>query len=75
MSSRASGKQRWVLKQGLNHAKSRVRDAWKRWVLKQGRNYVKSRIREAAAQAHAESPPPAFLLRASFAVSKAGVGA
>ena len=53
MSSRASGKQRWVLKQGLNHAKSR--------------------IREAAAQAHTESPPAAFLLRASFAVSKAGV--
>ena len=25
MSSRASGKQRWVLKQGLNHAKSRIR--------------------------------------------------
>ena len=26
MSSRASGKQRWVLKQGLNHAKSRIRE-------------------------------------------------
>ena len=70
-------------KQGLNHAKSRNRDAWKRWVLKQGLNYVKSRIREAAAQAHPESPPrpktyswtAAIVLRASFAVSKAGVGA
>ena len=40
-----------------------------------GANYVKSRIMEAAAQAHAESPPAAFLLRASFAVSEAGVGA
>ena len=38
-------------------------------------NYVRSRIREAAAQAHTESPPAAFLLRASFSVSKAGVGA
>ena len=38
---------RWVLKQGLNHAKSRIRDAWKRRVLKQGLNYVKSRIGEA----------------------------
>ena len=45
--------------------------------------YVKSPIREAAAQAHAESPPrpktyswtAAFVLRASFAVGKAGVGA
>ena len=72
MSSRASGKQRWVLKQGLSHANSRIRDAWKRLVLKQGLNYVKSRIREAAAQAHPESPPAAFLLRASFAVSKTG---
>ena len=26
MSSRASGKQKWVLKQGLNHAKSRNRE-------------------------------------------------
>ena len=50
-------------------------------MLKQGLNYVKSRIREAAAQAHSESPPrpepyswtAAFVLRASFAVSKAGV--
>ena len=50
---------------------------------KQGLNYVKSRIREAAAQAHPESPlhpntyswTAAFVLRASFAVSKAGVGA
>ena len=49
MSSRASGKQRWVCKQGLNRAKSRIRDAWKRWVLKHRLNYVKSRIREAAA--------------------------
>ena len=72
-----------MLKQGLNHAKSRIRDAWKTWVLKQGLNYVKSRIREAAALAQAESPPrpntyswtAAFVLRASFAVSKAGVGA
>ena len=32
-----------MLKQGLNHAKLRIRDAWKRWVLKQGLNYVKSR--------------------------------
>ena len=53
MSSRATGKQRWVCKQGLNHAKSRIRDAWKRWVLKQGLNYVKSRIREAAAHVRA----------------------
>ena len=75
MSSRASGKQRWVCKQGLNRAKSRIRDAWKRSVLKQGLNYVKSRIREAAAQAYTESPPAAFLLRASFAVSNAEVGA
>ena len=83
MLSRASGKQGWVLKQGLNHAKSRIRDAWKRWVLQQGLNYVEARIREAAAQVHAESPPrpktyswtAAFGLRASFAVSKAGVGA
>ena len=74
MSSRASGKQRWVLKQGLNHAKSRIREAWKGWVLKQGLNCVQSRIGEAVAQAHTESPPAAFLLRASFAVSKAGVG-
>ena len=43
MSSRTSGKQGWVLKQGLNHAKSRIRDAWKRWVLKQGLNYVAHR--------------------------------
>ena len=57
MLSRASGKQRWVLKQGLNHANSRIRDSWKRWVLKQGLNYVEAPIREAAAQAHAESPP------------------
>ena len=90
-----------MLKQGLNHAKSRIRDAWKRWVLKQGLNYVKSRsgkqgwvlkqglnhaksrIREAAAQAQAESGPrpktyswtAAFVLRASFAASKAGAGA
>ena len=35
-----------MLKQELNHAKSRIKDAWKRWVLKQGLNYVKSRIRE-----------------------------
>ena len=83
MLSRASGKQGWVLKQGLNHAISRIRDSWKRWVLKQGLNYVKTFIREAAAQAHAESPPhpktyswtAAFVLRASFAVGKAGVGA
>ena len=53
MSSRASGKHRWVCKQGLNRAKSRIRDAWKRWVLKQGLNYVKSRIREAAAHVRA----------------------
>ena len=46
-------------------------------------NYVKSRIREAAAQAHPESRPrpktcswtAAFVLRASFAVGKAEVGA
>ena len=52
-------------------------------MLKQGLNYVKLRSREAAAQAHAESPShpktyswtAAFGLRASFAVSKAGVGA
>ena len=50
-------------------------------MLKQGLNYVKSRIREAAPQAHPESPPrpkpwtAAFMLRASFAVSKAWVGA
>ena len=75
MLSRASGEQRQVLKQGLNHAKSRIKEAWKRWALKQGLNYVRSRIREAAAQAHTESPPAAFLLSASFAVSKAGVGA
>ena len=76
-------KQGWVPKQGLNHAKSRNRDAWKRWVPKQGLNYVKPRIGEAAAQAQAESRPrpntcsrtAAFVLRASFAVSKAGVGA
>ena len=63
MSSRTSGKQGWVLKQGLNH--------------------VKSCRREAAAQAQAESRPrpktyswtAAFVLRASFAVGKAGVGA
>ena len=69
-----------MCKQGLNHAKSRIRDAWKKWVLKQGLNYVKSRIREAAAQAQAEFRPrpntnswtAAFVLRASFAVGKAG---
>ena len=52
-------------------------------MLKQGLNYVEARIREAAAQAHAESPPrpktyswtAAFVLHASFAVGKAGVGA
>ena len=51
-------------------------------MLEQGLNYVKSRISEAAAQAQAESRPrpkthswtAAFVLRASFAVSKAGVG-
>ena len=72
-----------MLKQGLHHAKSRIRDPWRRWVLKQGLNYVKSRIREAAAQAHPESPPhaktysctAAFVFRASFAVSKTEVGA
>ena len=47
MLSRASGKQGWVLKQGLNYGKSRISDAWKTWVLKQGLNYVKSRIKEA----------------------------
>ena len=52
-------------------------------MLKQGLNYVEAGIREAAAQAHAESPPrpktdswtAAFVLRASFAVGKAGAGA
>ena len=57
MLNRASRKQGRVLKQGLNHAKSRIRDPWRRWVLKQGLNYDKSRIKEAAAQAHPESPP------------------
>ena len=75
MLSRASEKLRWVLKQRLKHTKSHIRDAWKGWVLKQGLNYVKSRIREVAAQSHTESPPAAFLLRASLAVSKAKVGA
>ena len=78
MLSRASGEQRQVLKQGLNHAKSRIKEAWRRWVLKQGLNYVGSRIREAAAQAQAGSWPrpktyswtAAFVLRASFAVAK-----
>ena len=46
MSSRASGKQRWVLKQGLNHANSRIRGHGKGWCLSRG-NYVKSRIGEA----------------------------
>ena len=36
-----------MLKQGLNHAKSGIRDAWKRWVPKQGLNHVKSHIGEA----------------------------
>ena len=52
-------------------------------MLQQGLNYVEARIREAAAQAHAESLPcpktyswtAAFVLHASFAVGKAGVGA
>ena len=48
MSSRSSGKQRWVFKQGLNHAKSRIRGHGRgAWVVKQGLNYVKSRIGEA----------------------------
>ena len=46
-----------MLKQGLNHAKSRIRDAWKRWVLKQGLTYLEARIREAAVQAHARQIP------------------
>ena len=62
---------------------SRASGHMERWVLKQGLNCVKSRIREAAAQAQAESRPrpktyswtAAFVLRASFAVGKAGVGA
>ena len=82
MLSRTSGKRRRVLKQGLNHAKSRIRDAWKRWVLKQGLKCVKTCIREAAAQAHAKSAPrpktyswtAVFVLRAPFAGSKAGMG-
>ena len=53
------------------------------WVLKQGLNCVKSRISKAAAQTQAESRPrpktysctAAFVLRASFAVGKAFVGA
>ena len=52
-------------------------------MLKQGLNYVKSGIRAAFAQAHPESLPrpktyswtAAFVLSASFAVSKAEVGA
>ena len=52
-------------------------------MLKQGLNCVKSRIREAAAQTYPESRPrpktyswtAAFVLHASFAVRKAGVGA
>ena len=61
---------------GLNHAKWRIRE--------HGRDgCLSNRSREAAAQAHAESPPrpktyswtAALGLRASFAVSKAGVGA
>ena len=83
MLSLDQGSRGGCLSKGLNHAKSRIRDAWKGWVLKQGLNYVKSRIREAAAQAQAESRPrpktyswtAAFVLRASFAVSNAGVGA
>ena len=71
-----------MLKQGLNRAKARIRQHG-RGVLKQGLNYVKSRIREAAPQAQAESRPrpktyswtAAFVLRTSFAVSKAGVSA
>ena len=62
---------------------SRASGGMERWVLKQGLDYVKSRIREAAPQAHPESPPrpktyswtAAFVLRASFAVNKAWVGA
>ena len=80
MLNRASRKQGWVLKQRLNHVWSRIRDPWRRWVLKQGLNYVKSRIREASAQVHPESPPRpktysktvAFVLSASFAVSRGG---
>ena len=44
---------------------------WKRWVLKQGLNYVKSRIRERP-RPKPYSWTAAFVLRASFAVSKAG---
>ena len=70
-----------MLKQGLKHVKSR--SGKQGWVLKQGLNHAKSRIREAAAQAQAESRPhpktyswtAAFVLRASFEVSKAEVGA
>ena len=46
-----------MLKQGLNHVSSRIRDPWSRWVLKQGLNDVESRIGEAAARAHPESLP------------------
>ena len=60
MSNRAFEKQRWVLKQGLNHAKSRIRghgrgvgfmsscaSGKQRWVLKQGLNHAKSCIKDA----------------------------
>ena len=65
MLSRAPGKllrkhtcKWWVLEQGLDYAKTRIREAVAQaWVHKQRLSCVKSRIREAVAQARAKSPP------------------
>ena len=50
MSNRASGRQRWVLKPGLNHANSRIRGPGLDWCLDRG-EIVKSRIGEAQVDA------------------------
>ena len=67
MLSRALGKQRWVFKQGLNHAKSRIRDRTaSTWIsLHAHRNMLLQNdccdLASPDAQAHTESPPAAFL--------------
>ena len=45
-----------MLKQGLNHAKSRNREHRRDRYLNRGKNYINSYIREAVVQAHPEFP-------------------